>query len=381
MKVLICDYVGISEQWLENFTVRKNFEVVGTILPATTQNQRALLAEDSWDYLLIFEQNSRQFFSLLIQFMNIPAERVIFALDELSWMTHPLAVYALINPEGGGQGIYRLASFQITRQAGYFVTCTTYDGLHYVATSNDITIMRNMYVNRRNWAERDIKLFHELTKKFCKVDDNDGLFLDLGANIGTTGIYFIKKLAPKLKLLAFEPDAENFKLLRANLILNELEKISTAENFGLGVEESTQTMYKNIFNLGGNSVLAHQEGAESETIKIISLDKYFAEKNLRAEEVKYIWIDTEGFESQVLLGAKNILRRSAAPIFMECNPHLWQKSGFYEGMMELLLEIYSGCVLMWEVTATQKINLYPIEKIWEFQNATTQLGDIFLVKK
>lgn len=104
MKVLICDYVGISEQWLENFTVRKNFEVVGTILPATTQNQRALLAEDSWDYLLIFEQNSRQFFSLLIQFMNIPAERVIFALDELSWMTHPLAVYALINPEGGGAG-------------------------------------------------------------------------------------------------------------------------------------------------------------------------------------------------------------------------------------------------------------------------------------
>lgn len=100
MKILVCDYAGISAQWLDNFTVRQNFEVVGTISPST---DKALLTEKSWDYLLIFEQGARQFFATLTQFMNIPAEKVIYALDGTSWAAHPAAVYALINLNGGGQ--------------------------------------------------------------------------------------------------------------------------------------------------------------------------------------------------------------------------------------------------------------------------------------
>jgi len=83
-----------------------------------------------------------------------------------------------------------------------------------------------------------MKIFHDLAQKYYQVDDSNGLFLDLGANIGTTGIYFLKKLTPNLKLLAFEPDAENFKMLHANLILNDLYENSIVENFGLGIEES-----------------------------------------------------------------------------------------------------------------------------------------------
>ena len=100
MKILVCDYTGISAQWLDNFTVRKNFEVVGTISPETDKN---LLSEKSWDYLLIFEQGARQFFMTMTQFMNIPAEKVIYALDGNSWAEHPAAVYALINMNGGGR--------------------------------------------------------------------------------------------------------------------------------------------------------------------------------------------------------------------------------------------------------------------------------------
>jgi len=90
------------------------------------------------------------------------------------------------------------------------------------------------------------------------------------------------------------------------------------------------------------------ENTPAENIKIISLDKYFAEKNLTAEDIKYIWIDTEGFEAQVLLGAQNILRKNPAPIFMEINPYFGQKSGFFEKMMELLTELYSNFIFMKE---------------------------------
>ena len=243
--------------------------------------------------------------------------------------------------------------------------------------------MGSMYSSRQNWAQYDMQIFYEFVKQFYKVDDNNGLFLDLGANIGTTGIYFLKKLTPNLKLLAFEPDAENFKMLRANLILNDLFEKATAENLGLGMEEGEQKMYRFNYNPGANRMLANAVTADTptETIKIISLDKYFEEKNLAAEDIKYIWIDTEGFEPQVLLGAQNILRKNPAPLFMEFNPHIYKKSGFYEKLIGILNEFYSSYIFLPLTNRTNTFEIQPLEKLWEYQNATKQLGDIFLIKK
>lgn len=381
MKVLVCDYTGISAQWLEQFTIRQNFEVVGTITPAS---DKSLLSEKSWDYLLIFEQGARPFFMTLTQFMNIPAERVIFAMDAMSWAMHPAAAFSLINPEGGGQIIHRSLMYHLGRQLNYFMTCTTAEGFNYIATSRDDILLKLMYLEGKNHAADEMEFFQKLVKTYYNVDDSAGLFLDLGANIGTTGIYFTNKLAPNLKLLAFEPDPENFKLLRANLILNDAEAKTIAENLGLGVEESEQTMYRDVRNPGHNGIFSYQDGAKSETIKIVSLDKYFTEKNLRAQDIKYIWIDTEGFEPQVLLGAKNLLTENPAPVFMEFNPKWWQKSGFYEKMMDLLTPLYSSYIWVKEAMDTKNTTVYPLEKLWEFQTSTIDfgmLGDIFLIKK
>lgn len=241
-----------------------------------------------------------------------------------------------------------------------------------------------MYTSGESFAANEMNLFHELVKKFYQVDDSTGLFLDIGANIGTTNIYFAKKLTPNLKMIAFEPDAENFKLHRINLILNDLEYKTTLENFGLGIEAGEQIMYRDIINPGHNGMFSYKEGAESEIIKITSLDKYFSENNLSADDIKYIWIDTEGFEPQVLLGAKNLLRKNPAPIFMEFNPQWWQKSGYFELMIEFLSEIYLGYVRVQEIRDIENIQVNPIEKLREFQNSTSdfgQGGDIFLIKK
>ena len=100
MKILVCDYLGNSQQWLEQITLTKNYEVVGTITPASDKN---LMLEKSWDYLLIFENGARQFFNTMIQFMNIAPERVIYALDLSSWLEKPAAVFGIVNPNGGGR--------------------------------------------------------------------------------------------------------------------------------------------------------------------------------------------------------------------------------------------------------------------------------------
>ena len=98
MKVFICDYTGNATPWIDENLFKEDLEIVGTITPAT---DKKLLAENSWEYLLIFEQGARPFFNSLMQFMNISPERVIFALDAGSWAMHPAAMYTLLKPQGG----------------------------------------------------------------------------------------------------------------------------------------------------------------------------------------------------------------------------------------------------------------------------------------
>ena len=375
-KVLIWDYAGVSAQWLDQVADMKDIEVVDTIKPKEPVPE-ILLKRDAWDWLLIFEQGTRQFFDATIQTLQLPPERVIYALDVNSWIQHPKAAFALTDMQRAGDILLNV-NFAISRQLSNFVTCTV-EGLNYIATSQD-EILRMMYTSRVNYTENNMKNFQALAKKYYGVDDGAGLFLDLGANIGTTGIYFLKKLAPNLKLLAFEPDPENFKLHQINLMLNDIgDDKATVVNSGLGDKTDEMTMYKWIGNPGGNTVFQYLGNMPTETIKIIPLDDYFAKNKIAARDVKYIWIDTEGFEPQVLLGAKNLLRENPAPIFMECNLRAWDSSGAFDNMMALLAENYSHFIHFYRGE-----KLYPLDALRTMErpnNALGQCGDIFLIRK
>lgn len=377
-KVLVWDYTGISKQWLEQVADMKDIEVVDTITPAAPAPE-ILLKHDAWDWLLIFEQGMRNFFDATIQTLRLPLDRIVYALDMNSWIQRPKAAIALTDWQRGGGNIFLNLHFAISRQLNNFVTCTV-EGLHYVATAQDIALMRDMYTRRVNWAAGEMKLFHALAKKYYDVDDSAGYFLDLGANIGTTSIYFTKKLATNLKLLAFEPDAENFKLLRMNLILNDMEDKSVIVNCGLGDKFDEMTMYRSLQNPGHNNFTEPKEDVPTEMVKIMPLDSYLAENQIAAQEVKYIWIDTEGFEPQVLLGAKNLLRENPAPIFMECNLQAWKDSGRFAEMQALLSESYSHVVHV----KGGNLTVYQLGSLETVGNPNADIGgngDIFLIRK
>lgn len=305
----------------------------------------------------------------------MPPDKVIYALEMNSWLQRPKTAFALNDMR---TDIFFNLYFEINRQINKYVTCTV-EGCSYVAPSTDGFRMQHMFVHRVNWAAEDMKRFHALAKKYYDVDDSAGYFLDLGANIGTTGIYFIKKLAPNLKLLAFEPDPENFKMHRVNIILNDLDAVTDLVNCGLSNEAGELMLYRNSTNSGANGFIKHEQSTPISTVKIIPLDSCLAEKKIAAQDVKYIWIDTEGFEAQVLLGAKNLLRENPAPVFMECNLGAWDKSGHFEDMMALLAEGYSHFV---HVQFGDTV--YPLDALRTMErpnNSLGQLGDIFLIRK
>ena len=377
--VLIWDHTGDSPKWLERYIDKNAVKVIKTITP-TELIPEVLLQSDSWDWLLIFERGMRKDLDTTLKTLKLPLEKVVYALDGNSWAQNPKAVYTLLSESSSGAN-RRWVAFKNCQAHNNFIACTVND-CSYVATAKDDVIMRNMFLWRNNWASSSMKRFHELSQKYYNIDGGgEGIFLELGANIGTTGIYFLKNLAPDLNLLAFEPDTENFKLLRINTILNDLEDRATLVNCGLGDKADELILYRGLTNPGGNSILKPGANRPTETIKVIALDSYFAENKIPAAQIKYIWIDTEGFEAQVIVGMKNLLKENPAPIFMECNLGAWDNSGLFEDMLALLAENYSHFILF---PLKGKEELYPLETLRTLERAKNvlgQIGDIFLIRK
>ena len=387
IKLVLWDYTSQSSTWCENFLRPNVAQIVRTLKP-DDPDQAEFIMRGDWDYVFIFDDdNSQAVFNEILstmRAMNVPTDNIIFATTALSWTDHPAAAYLLLNPtEEPAEKVFRWLNFVNHKKWHQYNVCTV-EGLNYVATSADEYTLALMCLDRKNYAADEMKAFHALTKKFYGVDDDDGYFLDLGANIGTTGVYFLQKLAPRLKLFAVEPDAENFKLLRVNLIMNDLDNRATLVNCGLGDKFDTLSMYRDPTNPACNGFLCEGD-RPTETIQIAPLDYLLAESDISPAEVKYIWIDTEGFEAQVLLGAKNLLAQTSAPLFVECNLGAWKNSGLLERLIEFLATVgYRHFITIQEFLRTGNEKIYPIKDILVGVNYVEpplgQVGDIFLIK-
>lgn len=154
----------------------------------------------------------------------------------------------------------------------------------------------------------------KILKNLATSIPKDGVIFDVGANVGHLSLPFAKKLVPKGKVFAYEPDPENFKQLTRNIKLNNFENITPIEvalqnndtlsstDFhirrtidGDGNQNKGLSSLKNISKFTKHKI----------TVKVSTLDKEVQLRNIT--RVDFIKIDVEGAEYLVLQGAKKIL--------------------------------------------------------------------------
>lgn len=260
-----------------------------------------------------------------------------------------------------------------------FATCTV-DNISYIATVNDASIMPYMKHTGCNFSKENMDIFYYLANKYYDIKNKQGFFLDIGANIGTTSVYFKKNLDNNVNLIAFEPGKMNYKLLRTNYILNDVEEGSRIENVGLGNDKGTSIFHTCEFNPGASSVvLDYSSGNKDEVIQITTLDDYLFESGINADDIKYIWIDVEGMEPLVIEGAMKTLRKNPVPIHMEFSPYLWNDINNFNEIVSNLQIIYSKFMYISEVVNGKEIT-YDIRELYKRKN--DQFGvidDIFLI--
>lgn len=142
----------------------------------------------------------------------------------------------------------------------------------------------------------------------------DGVFIDVGANVGIHTMAIAQHVSQGGAVVAFEPHPVNHRLLVQNLEQNHLRHVA-AENLGLAEAATTLTGTGRVD--GGNWSLASQ-GEYRFEVRLVRLDDYLRDQPLpRLDLMK---IDVEGAELRVLRGARKTIKRFHPLIVFEVCP-------------------------------------------------------------
>lgn len=197
----------------------------------------------------------------------------------------------------------------------------------FIANRNDVYLGQAL-VNYGEYGE----LEWQVLRQICGKGDN---VIEVGANIGTHTIALAKHVAPG-RVLAIEPQPYIFQCLCANVALNSLFNVDTA-NIGCSEQDGSLKLgaidYAKRGNFGGVSL----SGSGNKTVPVRRLDGV-----LDYPSVRMIKIDVEGMESEVLRGAKQVIARHKPALYVENDRT--QRS---EALINLLFEL--GYRLWWHI--------------------------------
>ena len=162
------------------------------------------------------------------------------------------------------------------------------------------------------------------------------VFVDVGANIGYFSVLAASIVGDDGAVFAFEPDPENFRLLEANLALNDLHQNVTAIPAALAEQDRAGQLYLSEDNLGDHQIYAVDDQRESVQIKLLNGGAFLEDRLQRLDLLK---VDTQGSEYQVIKGLMPLLLELAtAPhILLELTPlSLRQAGSSGRALVELL---------------------------------------------
>lgn len=233
------------------------------------------------------------------------------------------------------------------------------DELKFLFNRNDNLIANDILGSGKTYSKEEMQFFYKIAPRFEK-----GYFLDIGANVGTTSIYFRKNVCSNLKYIAFEPLKENYRVLKANCILNDCEDIQTI-NAGMSNVIGQKKMY--VFDGAFGSSMITDNANASEICDFITLDDFVRERDLPVKDIAYFWVDVQCHELEVVEGGFNTLKKSPASLYIEFNVENYKKENKAERFLRVLADIYSTfiCYEQYEKGRREIRDIQELEKLSE----------------
>ena len=260
------------------------------------------------------------------------------------------------------------------------------DGLSLFFSNTDHAILNEMVENKKIWSKDEMDF---VLGYFDSISSRPMTVFDIGANVGTSVIYFRNALGSDCKFYAVEPVTENFNLLNANCALNGFYDIQT---FKCGISDITGSAQMDINpdNMG-NCKIAGSDSAKlvqgegdityvGETVSLSTLDSFISENNIKNESPVLFWIDVEGHEPEVFRGSINTFRNTDCSVFIEFNPKLYKHNGKYDGFIQDMKDCFNRFICFGQ-DEPGNYNFRDIDEIGKIADeAGMQQRNLFLVK-
>jgi len=156
--------------------------------------------------------------------------------------------------------------------------------------------------------------------------------VDVGANIGAHTLPLARCVGSTGRVLAFEPTAYAFEKLSVNIGLNPELKSRIEPHRALLLSSSQQ---KAPGELWSSWPLDDQSGTDAEVCgkpmpvgdaAVYALDE-FLEKNHPGVKIDLMKIDVDGFEGEVISGARGVIEKYHPVLVLEFSPYQFDKKG------------------------------------------------------
>ena len=150
----------------------------------------------------------------------------------------------------------------------------------------------------------------ELDRKItwiCKQIVREGdTVLDIGANIGMVTVLLSDLVGKNGHVHSFEPNPSLLDGLRQTVSRNKITNV-TLHPVALGSKPGTLELMVPSHNKGAGSLVRYkgQENCAAINVPVVTLDEIC--KNEQISSIRLIKIDVEGFETEVFLGAQQLL--------------------------------------------------------------------------
>ncbi len=175
--------------------------------------------------------------------------------------------------------------------------------------------------------------------------------LEVGANIGTETVSLLSHHGVE-RVVAFEPDAENARLLRANLALNGLDRRADVHEIALSDVDAMLLLERSADNNGDHRIRVLDTSgpdlfneAERTTVEVRarSIDSLVESGELNLDAVGLVWMDAQGHEGHVLAGAQKLIA-AGVPVLTEYWPYGLNRAGGLDRFHTAVAEGYGTVI-------------------------------------
>jgi FkbM family methyltransferase len=272
--------------------------------------------------------------------------------------------------------------FDAAASVSPYIAAETERGTFLVRT-DDEAVGRGLFAKTSRGDMSLVRRVVEILRALGQQSELDGkTFLDGGANIGTTTISALLSGA-FAGGLAFEPEPRNYRLLRANLVLNDLDRHVRTFPVALSNAVGTAELELHPSNSGGHHVNTSRGRADLAhvTVERTTIDALAEAGQLDPEAIGLVWLDVQGSEGHVLAGATR-LTALGTPVVAELYPRMLRRGGGLK-LLEAAARQYSHYLDLrtLEDGASVKAALAPAAKLGAWKPAGANgFTDILLVR-